>query len=812
MNFKKIGPHLFSIIIFIVISFIYFSPVLQGKVLNQSDLIQAKGMEHEREIYKQKEGHEIYWTDAAFGGMPTYLLGASFPHDYTLKLHKILNFLPRPVNFLFLYFLSFYILMLVMKVDWKLALLGSLAFGFSTYYIIIIGVGHLAKVRAIAYFPLVIAGILLVFERKKYVWGFILTTLAVALELNTKHYQMTYYLLFAVLILGLFWLIDAYKQKKIKEFLQELAILLVAAILALGMNANNILPAKEYVKYSIRGQNILSINPDGSAKKRQQNGLSKDYITEYSYGIAETFNWLVPRFMGGSNAENLGENSHLYQALKGKTDTRTAKQFVSHVSTYWGKQPIVAAPAYIGAVVLFLALISLLFYRGKYKKWLWTTILLALLLSWGKNFNLLTDFVIHYIPFYDKFRAVSSIQVLAEFLMPVLAVLGLYSFYRSDLSPAQHQKKLGTAVAILGGLLLLFILMGGSMFTFESPMDTYFAKYGLLDALIADRKAMLVQDTWRSLILILLAAGVLFLVLKRKLSNKIATALLILLVLFDLAGVDKRYVNQDNFIDPVQLDRFFQPSPVDQAILKDTTNYRVLNLTRNPLTDGLTSYFHKQLGGYHAAKPRRIQDLFDFYLSKNINPEILNMYNVKYIIAPGQQGQTGVQINDAANGNAWFVQNLKFVPDENREIISLKAISTKKTAVLNQSYQAELSTGISKDSTAQIKLLHYHPEKLVYQSQNKQPGFAVFSENYYKNGWEAFVDDKPAKIYKVDYSLRGLKIPSGRHRITFLFRPEVVVKGGKIALWSWMIFVILTIIAIYIWQRNPNKNVSLQSK
>jgi len=741
--------------------------------------------------------------------MPTYMLGSSFPNDYILKINKLLNFLPRPANFLFLYFLSFYILMLVMKVDWKLAILGSLAFGFSTYYIIIIGVGHLAKVRAIAYFPLVIAGILLVFERKKYLWGFILTTLAVALELNTKHYQMTYYLLFAVLILGLFFLIDAYKLGQLKIFVKETGLLIVAALLALGMNATNILPAQEYVQHSIRGKSIVNVNPDGSPKKNLRQGLSKNYITEYSYGIAETFNWLVPRFMGGSNSENLGEDSHLYKALLDKTDSRTAKQFVSQVSTYWGKQPIVAAPAYIGAVVIFLAFIGLLFYQGKHKKWLLATVIFALLLSWGKNLSFLTDFFIDYVPLYDKFRAVSSIQVLVEFLIPVLAVLGLFSFFTSNLTEKKRLKKIYIALGGLSGLLLIFILMGSSFFTFESPMDSYYAKYGLLDALIDDRKAMLVNDSIRSLLFILVAGGVLYAFVKQKIKKEIAIPVLALLILLDLAGVDKRYVNNSNFVDSNYLNRVFTPSPLDKEILKDQSYYRVMNFTRNPLTDGRTSYFHKQLGGYHAAKPRRIQDLFDFYLDKQINPEILNMYNVKYLIVPGEKGQSGIQINDKANGNAWFVNNLKFVKDENAEILSLKQLNTKKTAVINLSYQKELPQKFDTDSLASIELTAYHPEKLIYKSQNNKPGFAVFSDSNYKDGWQAQIDEKPAKIYKVDYSLRGLNIPAGTHQITFEFKPEVIKTGGQISLWSFVLFIILTLVAVYFYWRQKNKTVSL---
>jgi len=787
-DYKKLVPHFVAIGIFILISLIYFNPVLKGKVLNQSDVLMSKGMEKERMTYQKKEGKNIYWTNSTFGGMPTYVLGTGFPNDYTLKLHKAINFLPRPANFLFLYFISFYILMLVMRMDWKIAVLGSLAFGFSTYYLIIIGVGHLAKVRAIAYFPLVLAGILLVFERKKYFLGFILTTLALSLEINTKHYQMTYYLMFAVLFLGLFFLIEAYQKKEIKIFSKELLILLIAAFLGLSTNATNILPSKEYVKYSIRGENILNINPDGS-KKEAKHGLSKDYITEYSYGIAETFNLLVPRFMGGSNSENLGEDSHLYKALIAKTDKRQAKDFVSSVSTYWGKQPIVAAPAYIGAITIFLAFLGLLFYKGIHKKWIVAAVIFTLLLSWGKNLSFLTDFFIDYVPMYNKFRAVSSIQVIVEFLLPILAVLGLYSFMKSDLSVEEKQKKLYIALGGLSGLLLVFILLGSAMFDFSGASDTLFAKYGFLDALIEDRKAMLRSDSIRSLLLILLAGGILWGYLKQKIESAVLVPALAVLILFDLAGVDRRYVNEDSFVNANYYNRFFRPTDADQEILKDKSYYRVMNLSRSPLTDGLTSYFHKQLGGYHAAKPRRMQDLFDFYMSGNIMPELLNMYNVKYLIVPNKDKQS-VQLNGEANGNAWFVENLKFVKDENQEILELKEIDTKKTAVLNLKYKKDFQTAYKKDSLSRIMLKQYHPERLVYESENENDGFAVFSENFYKDGWFAVVDGIKTQIFKVDYALRGIHIPAGKHKIEFMFTPQVVKTGGKISLISFLLFAV----------------------
>ena len=803
LDFKKIIPHFIAFVIFILVSIGYFNPVLKGMILNQSDLVQAKGMEHEREVYKAKDGKEIYWTNAAFGGMPTYLLGASYPYNYTLKIQKVLSFLPRPANFLFLYFISFYILMIVMKMDWKLAILGSLAFGFSTYYIIIIGVGHLAKVRAIAYFPLVLAGILLVFERKKYLWGFFLTTLALALEINSGHYQMTYYLLFAVLILGLFFLIDSYQAHQLKNFGKELAILVFAAILSFAMNLNHILPAKQYIQESIRGKQILSITPDGKPKPIKE-GLDYNYITEYSYGLTETFNLLVPRFMGGSNMENLGKKSHLYRALLDKTDERSAGEFVKNVSTYWGEQPIVAAPAYIGASVIFLALLSLFFYKGKHKKWILTTIVLVLLLSWGKNFSILTDFFIKYIPLYNKFRTVASIQVILEFLIPVLAVLGLYAFINSNENYQQKKKKLLNVYYVLAGLLLIFIVMGGSFFTFESPNDAWYAKYGLLQALIEDRKDMLRYDSIRSLFFITLVFAGLWFYLKNKINKRLLFGLFSLIVLLDLGGVDKRYVNDDNFVDSDYFDRIFRPTALDQQILKDKSYYRVLNLTRSPLNDGITSYFHKQLGGYHAAKPRRIQDIFDFYLSKGIQPQILNMYNVKYLIVPTDKAAE-VQQNPEANGNAWFVKSMKKVSDANEEILALKNLQTKDIAVLQNKYANRIPE-IARDSSSYIKLLSYHPEKLIYKSQNKSDGLAVFSENYYPHGWKASIDGKPAKILKADYSLRALFIPAGKHTIVFEFVPKIVQVGGKISFISYIIFLSALLSGIfYINKKRKNE-------
>ncbi|VAW22218.1 FIG00649758: hypothetical protein, partial [hydrothermal vent metagenome] len=417
-----------------------------------------------------------------------------------------------------LYFLSFFILLLVLKVDYKLATLGALAFGFSTYYIIILGVGHNAKAHAIAYMPMVLAGIMLVLQQK-HLWGFVLTAIAMSLEINTSHPQMTYYLLFMVLILGVFYLIDAFKEKQLPTFFKSVAILTVAVVLAVGTNATSLLATKEYAAHSTRGKSELTITPNGSSKQPSK-GLDKEYITQYSYGILETFNLFIPRFMGGGNYENVGLDSNIYQFLKGKTDPRRAKEFAKFAPMYWGKQPIVEAPAYIGAILVFLFVLGIFLVKGKLKKWLVGAVIFSILLSWGKNFNMLTDFFIDYVPLYNKFRAVSSIQVIAELAIPLLGILGLKEFFSKNNSSKIKLKALKNTFYIVGGLALIFTLFGSSLFAFEGLRDANYDTMvaGFLDAIIADRKAIFFTDSLRSLILITLSTSILWLFVKEKLN------------------------------------------------------------------------------------------------------------------------------------------------------------------------------------------------------------------------------------------------------------------------------------------------------
>ena len=519
----KFLPHFIVLVLFVIISLAYFSPILQGKKIFQSDIVQYTGMAKQQNDFRKSTGKETYWTNAAFGGMPTYQLGAKYPHNYIKKLDLRLRFLPRPADYLFLYFIGMYILFLVLKLDYKLAFVGALAFGFSTCLIIILGVGHNAKAHAIAYMPLVLSGILLAL-RGNYLKGFILTTIAMALELVANHFQMTYYLLLVVLVIGLVYLIDSYKNKKLPIFFKGLAVLVVAVIFAIGLNATNILATKEYADTSTRGKSELTINSDGSSKEANK-GLDYDYITEYSYGKLESFNLFIPRFMGGGSSEPLPDNPKSMNAIMQLgASPQEANQILNQVPMYWGDQPIVAAPAYIGAIIIFLAILALFLIKGKLKWWLVTGIILSLLLSWGKNFSMLTDFFIEYIPLYNKFRAVSSIQVLLELLMPILAILGLQQFlFNSSIAFEKKKKILLYATAISAGTAVVFILFKSILFDFSSPYDSYFIKDlgpDFVDAMKDDRMTLFNNDAIRSLILIVLSAGVLWFFLKAKLKQE----------------------------------------------------------------------------------------------------------------------------------------------------------------------------------------------------------------------------------------------------------------------------------------------------
>ncbi len=790
-GFRNFITHFFVLSFFALVALLYFHPVLQGKVIYQSDIVQYRGMAEEQEEFRRQYEKEPYWTNSAFGGMPTYQLGARYPHNYIKKLDRAIRFLPRPADYLFLYFLGFYILMGCMKVDYRLAILGALAFGFSTYLIVILGVGHNAKAHALGYLPMVLGGIILTF-RKKYLWGFLLTALAMALEIQANHFQMTYYFMILVGILGLAYLIDAVRKKQLRHYFGSVGLLLLAVVLGVAVNATSLMATREYAQWSTRGPSVLTINPDGSPKS-ELDGLDRDYITQYSYGIAESLNLLVPRLFGGGVSEQLGEDSRTYRYLIDQGVSRSqALEFSNNLQLYWGDQPIVAAPPYIGAVVLFLFLLGVLLVKGRAKWWLVGASLVALLLSWGKNFPLLTDLMIDYFPLYNKFRAVSSVQILLELCAPVLAVLALKAWGDPLIERAAKRRALLYSFLGMLGLGVLLLLLK-SAFDFTGGSDEILKRYygeELVGLIQRDREMVYIKDTVRTLIFIALAAGVLWLNLKERLTSRWTVLGLGLLVVVDLVGVDRRYVNAEDFVPKRRLDNAFSPTQADRQILADTTIFRVLNLDEG-INGARTSYFHKSLGGYHAAKPRRLQDLFEYHVYRN-NREVLNMLNTKYVIQSDQEGNTRASLNPGALGNAWFVGAFIPVTTADQAIRALDTIQAGREAVLNVSEFSEVAPLQSKvDSTAGITLSSYRPDELVYRSHNPQEGLAVFSEMYYPEGWQAYVDGNPTSHFRVNYALRGMVLPPGDHTIVFRFEPRVIEEGSRISLVSSLLLGVL---------------------
>jgi hypothetical protein len=787
---KKYAPYLIALVTFIVVALAYFYPVLEGKQILQSDIVQFKGSAKEIADYRAKTGKEPYWTNTSFGGMPAYMVSAYYPNDYIAKVDSALRFLPRPADYLFLYLFGFFVLLSVFKVELKLAILGALAFGFSTYFIIILGVGHNAKAHAIAYFPLVLSGIILVFK-KRYLIGFTLTAFAMALEIYTSHLQMTYYLMFLVIILGIVYLFDAIKNKTILHFFKSIGILLVAVILGIGVNSTRLMASKQYKNVSTRGDSELTINPNGS-KKENISGLDKAYITEYSYGFLETFNLFIPRFMGGGSVEKLDENSATYDFVKQAAGTEQARGFVAQLPTYWGKQPFVGAPAYIGAVVIFLFFLGAFLVDNKYKKWLVAATVFSLLLSYGKNLDFLTNFFIDYVPLYNIFRAVSSIQVIAELAIPLLGVLGLNAFFFNETASDKKIKALKLATYVVGGFALFFTVFGQFIFSFEGQSDVQLDRMlvGLSDAIIEDRKTMFFKDSLRSLLLVIASAGILWAYFKEKIDYNKSVLILVGLILFDLISVDLNYVNSDKFVDELKVERPFFASKIDKEILKDKSHYRVANFVGNPMNESRTSYFHNSIGGYNAAKPIRYQELFDFQIASKMNEEVLNMLNTKYIIYPDEKGNETYQKNEEANGNAWFVNEIILANNADEEIKALTKLNTKNQAIVNKKYASFIKDNYPKDSTAIIKLVAKEINKFTYKSFSKKTQFAVFSEMFFDE-WEATIDGEKAPIIQVDYVLRGLEIPKGKHEIVFQYQPKIVAKGNSITLISYLLLLII---------------------
>ena len=780
---KNIYPHFLCFAFIAGLSLIYFYPVLNNKSIDQSDISQFRGMAKKVIDHRKTYNEEPYWLDNAFLGMPSYQVSVKYPFDFLGYIDQTIRFLPRPADYLFLYMFSFYILIIFLNYNWRYALFGSIAFGFSTYMIIILGVGHNTKALALGYLPLVVLGTMLIFN-KKYLKGFLIKSLALGLQIHANHYQMTYYTLILIGIMFLVYLYEYYKKNDLKEFVNIFLVLFSSFVLALLLNATPLLATKEYSEFSTRSTSEITINPDGSDKEKSS-GLSKEYITEYSYGILESFNLLIPRFMGGSSSNLVREDSKLMDFIK-SLDPNQAQQVYQYSRTYWGNQPIVAAPAYVGASILFIFFLSIFLVKNVNMRWISISIMVSLILSWGKNFDFLTSAMIDFFPFYNKFRAVSSIQVLLEFCIPLLAVIGISMFF-SDKVQFKLKKKSLLKTSLIFIPLLIIYFFGDLMFSFTGQYEIFSGYPEILNLLIEERKYLLKSDALRSMIIILALSSVLFIYLKNIISKNIAIYIIFGLVIIDLWGVDRRHVNSEQFISKTKVNSPFSQTNADRLILQDDSDFRVYE-PQGGFSNARTSFFHNSISGYHAAKPKKIQDIYEFYISKN-NMPIMSMLNVKYFIRNDPNNPAGVTRNPNNLGNAWFVNEIKNVENSNQELLDLDKVNLKNTAITQQLPNKRYPI----DNSSSINLVKRKSNHLIYKVKSNYEQFVVFSEAFYKNGWKSTINSKIIDHYRVNYLLRGMEVPKGEYEIHFKFEPQVINQGSIIRILAYIIFIIVLV-------------------
>jgi hypothetical protein len=797
MKLTSLKPYLpvaTAILVFLFITMAYFSPLLEGKRIQQSDIIHFKGMSKEIVDYREKTGEEALWTNSMFSGMPAYQISVDYQGNKLRYLDRLMQlYLPQPAGMVFLYMIGFFILLLVLKVDKWLAMAGAIAFAFSSYLLIIIEVGHNSKAHAIGYMAPVLAGIILTY-RGRYLAGGLLAAIALSLELLTNHLQITYYLMMIAGIFVVAEFIVRLKEKQLAVFAKATGVLLVASALAVATNITNLWATYEYGKETIRGKTELT-----TEKSNRTSGLDKDYATQWSYGIGETFTMLIPNYNGGSSSGALGTNSNAYKALiDNNIDKSQAEKIIKSLPLYWGNQLSVAGPVYLGAIIVFLFLFAAFVVDPKYKWWLISASILSVLLAWGKNFMPLTDFFLTYVPGYNKFRAVSMTLVIAEFCVPLLAVLGLQKVLSGEVDKKKILRALYISAGITAGLSLFFAVFGSSLFSFSAASDEQYASYfpdWMMQAIRSDRASMFTTDAFRSFALIALAAASLWALVAGKIKKPVFFTLLTLFILIDMWSVNKRYLNNDSFVSKRADAVPFTPTAADELIMKDVDpNFRVLNQTVNPFQDASTSYFHKSIGGYHGAKLRRYQELIEHHLTKG-NMNVFNMLNTKYVIVPDPKGgQPQMQVNMQAMGNAWFVNNAHMVNNADEEINALTGFLPGETAIYDKRFEDQVKGHlITKDSLATITETEYKPNHLTYKSKTSREQLAVFSEIYYAEGWNAFIDGKPAPYFRANYVLRAMIVPAGEHTIEFKFEPKVYYTGEKISAASSILLILLSL-------------------
>ncbi len=819
---KKIWPHIAILLLFVALSALYFSPVLKGNELPQSDQTHSIGAAQELVQYEKQTGKLPQWTNSMFGGMPAYQIRADSSSNYFRDFNSWLRFgLPyTTIAILFMYLVGFYVLMLSLKINRWLAVLGSIAFAFGSYNIIIIAAGHITKAYAIALAPAVLGGVMMIFRGKRLAGG-VLTTVALGMQLAYNHVQITYYLALTIAILVIVKFIYALKDKLLADWGKNLATLVCASVLACLPGLTNLWTTYEYGQYSIRGASELSTQKG----ERQSSGLDKDYALSWSYGIHETPTLLIPNAVGGESKTLADEPRALT-----KVDPSVVQQVAQSVSAYWGGRPFTSGPVYVGAIVCFLFFLGCFYYNGREKWWLIAATIFSIFLAWGKNFPLLTDFMFYHFPFYSKFRTVEMALVIATITMPLLGMLGLKEIFENPERIKYEPKKFLASILLTGGVALLLAITPTTFYSFLSDAEAMqFAQlkaqdtsgiYAIFEQSIIDVRASLTSsDAWRSLMLILLASSALWFRSVCRINARTAMLALILLVFFDLWFVDKRYLNDDKFVSHQTAQNDFKLSEADKIILADKEPHRVMSVYTNPFNEVRTSYYHQSVGGYHGAKLRRYQDVIDRYLSGEwqrivgairaqdyegidaalVNSTALNILNTKYLI---YNPASAPLVNRYAQGAAWFVGEVRSVSTPDEALASLGTEDLRSVAIVEGE-----GVACQLDSAAQIVRTSYAPDRLTYHYESAVDAFAVFSEIYYPAGWKAFVDGEETDILQTDYILRGMQLPAGEHDVEFRFEPRSFAIGSTVATCA-SIVVVLLIIAVIVFEvrKKPSEN------
>lgn len=818
-GFRNIFIHVGVILFFIVLAYAYLSPLLEGKHLRMDDLDHHLGMSKELVDYRNETGEEAVWTNTMFGGMPGYMISVLYPGNLADPLAGLLRNLFSIASFIILYFIGFYVLLSSLKINRWLSIAGAIAFGLSSYFIIIISAGHASKANAIGFLPIVIAGVLMTF-RGKQIPGAILFALGLSLELLSGHPQITYYGLIILAIYGIVELIYAIKDKATTPFAKSVLYLLAGVVVAVGMNFSRLYTSWEYSKETIRGPSELT-----SDNENKTTGLDKDYVVQWSYGIDETLTLLIPNFKGGSTLSNPGENSESYKTMREK-GAQNLKQNIRGVSMYHGDQPFTSGPVYVGAIVVFLFVLGLFIVKGVYKWWLAAATVVSIVLSWGGNVMGLTSFLLDHLPLYNKFRAPSMTLVIAQITMPLLGFIALSEILSGKIEKKVWLNGFKWAAIITGGISLIFAVLPGIAGDFSNAADTMRFPDWLIDSVLADRKSLLRADAFRSFLFIALAAGALYLWNLKKIKTNLFIGVLGVLILVDLWAVDKRYLNNDNFVSKREAANPFPEMPVDKAILQDKDlYYRVLPL-QNPFQDARASYFHKNIGGYHAAKLRRYQEMIEHHFIPEMQELIkglqagnqpdsilgplsaINMMNTRYLIYDLNSPPLP---NPHALGNAWFVNDFKTVANADEEITALKGINPENEVVIDKRF-AQFVDGkkFQKDLSGNIALTEYKPNYLKYSAKASSEQLAVFSEVYYEKGWNAYVDGKEVPHFRVNYIFRGLVLPAGDHTVEFKFHPKSYYTGNTVSLASSLLLLLAVIgYAFSEYRKTKNKTVSI---